>query len=122
MIRMHLRDLSKNIEIQIYESLEERFMDSEERYVRCFKKLAAADDFAAVQTLAAAGDWQETLRRAHNLKGVCGSLGLTKLQSQLAELVRILRSQDFTADAVVAQLQVIAPEWQKTLELIDSLA
>ena len=83
---MRLKDLSQYIEIDIDEALEERFMDSEELYVRFLRKLAASNDLAVVEDFVAQQNWPEALRKAHNLKGVCGSLGLTKLQEQLAQL------------------------------------
>ena len=45
---MHLHDLEKYIAIDIAEALEERFMDSEELYVRFLRKLAASNDLAVV--------------------------------------------------------------------------
>ena len=63
----------------------------------------------------------EALRKAHNLKGVCGSLGLTKLQGQLAALVKLLRSEGFTAEQVAGQLHDIRPEWERTLDCIRQL-
>ena len=118
---MHLHDLEKYIAIDIAEALEERFMDSEELYVRFLRKLAASNDLAVVEDFVAQQNWPEALRKAHNLKGVCGSLGLTKLQEQLAQLVKLLRSEGFTAEQVEAQMALIKPEWERTLECIRSL-
>ena len=118
---MKLRDLSQYIEIDIAEALEERFMDSEELYIRFLRKLETADDFAAVEELVTQRNRSEALRRAHNLKGVCASLGLTKLQEQLAQLVKLLRSEGFTDEQVVAQLVAIKPEWERTLHCIRKL-
>ena len=118
---MRLKDLSQYIEIDIDEALEERFMDSEELYVRFLKKLEAANDLVVVENFVAEQNWPEALRKAHNLKGVCGSLGLTKLQGQLAALVKLLRSEGFTAEQVAAQLVLIKPEWDKTLACIRKL-
>ena len=118
---MHLQELSNHIEIDIDEALEERFMDSEELYVRFLKKLEAANDLAAVADCVAQQNWPEALRKAHNLKGVCGSLGLTRLQERLAQLVKLLRSVGFTQKQVVAQLAEISPEWERTLECIRQL-
>ena len=118
---MRLKDLSQYIEIDIDEALEERFMDSEELYVRFLKKLEAANDLAVVENFVAEQNWPEALRKAHNLKGVCGSLGLTKLQEQLEQLVKLLRSEGFTAAQVEAQLAALRPEWERTLECIRSL-
>ena len=96
-------------------------MDSEELYVRFLRKLEAANDLAAVEGFVAERNWPEALRKAHNLKGVCGSLGLTKLQEQLAALVKLLRSEGFTAERVAAQLEAIKPEWERTLAYIREL-
>ena len=96
-------------------------MDSEELYVRFLRKLAAANDLAVVEDFVAQQNWPEALRKAHNLKGVCGSLGLTKLQAELAALVKLLRSEGFTAEQVEAQMALIKPEWERTLECIRSL-
>ena len=118
---MKLGDLNKYIYIDIAEALEERFMDSEELYVRFLKKLEAANDLAVVAGLVEQQNWPEALRKAHNLKGVCGSLGLTKLQAQLAALVKLLRSEGFTPEQVAAQLAKIRPEWERTLACIRQL-
>lgn len=96
-------------------------MDSEELYVRFLKKLEAANDLVVVENFVAEQNWPEALRKAHNLKGVCGSLGLTKLQGQLAALVKLLRSEGFTAEQVAGQLHVIRPEWERTLDCIHQL-
>ena len=118
---MRLQDLPKFIEINIDEALEERFMESEELYIRFLRKLEAAIDLVVVEELIAQQNWTEALRKAHNLKGVCGSLGLTKLQGQLAELVKLLRSESFTPEQVAAQLVAIKPEWERTLACIRQL-
>lgn len=118
---MKLCELNKYIDIDITEALEERFMDSEELYISFLRKLEAANDLAVVEALVAEKNWPEALRKAHNLKGVCGSLGLTKLQSQLAELVKLLRSEGFTPTQVAAQLASIKPEWERTLACIREL-
>lgn len=118
---MKLQELPKFIHIAIAESLEERFMDSEELYVRFLRKLEAADELTAVEQLIKQENWPEALRRAHNLKGVCGSLGLVTLQEKLAELVKLLRSEDFTKAQAQAMLVSIKPEWEKTLKCIGEL-
>ena len=118
---MKLCDLNKYIYIDIAEALEERFMDSEELYVRFLRKLVAANDLAVVEDFVAQQNWPEALRKAHNLKGVCGSLGLTKLQAELAALVKLLRSEGFTAEQVEGQLHDLRPEWERTLDCIRQL-
>ena len=48
---MRLQDLPKFIEINIDEALEERFMESEELYIRFLRKLEAANDLVVVEEL-----------------------------------------------------------------------
>ncbi len=118
---MQLQELQKFINIAIAESLEERFMDSEELYVRFLRKLEAANELVAVEQLIEQENWPEALRKAHNLKGVCGSLGLITLQDNLAELVKLLRTEGFTKEQAQTMLAVIKPEWEKTLACIREL-
>lgn len=118
---MELQELPQYLTIDITGSLEERFMDSEELYIRFLRKLLTASDFAALKERAAAEDWQEALRRAHNLKGVCANLGLTAMSADFAQLVQLLRSESFQPQQVQAQLTAIEPEWDKTLQYIKEL-
>ena len=68
---MHLQELPQYVAIDIQEALEERFMESEAMYVRFLRKLLTTDDYRLMEEAAAAENWQEVLRYAHNLKGVC---------------------------------------------------
>ena len=93
---MHLQELPQYVAIDIQEALEERFMESEAMYVRFLRKLLTSDDYKLMEEAAEAGNLQEVLRYAHNLKGVCATLGLTGLQAQFADIVSLLRSGDYT--------------------------
>lgn len=118
---MNLQELPRYISIDVAGSLEDRFMGSKELYVRFLRKLLTSADFAALQELAAADDWQEALRRAHNLKGVCANLGLTDLSAAFAGLVQLLRSEGFQPQQARRKLAAIVPEWEKTLRYIGAL-
>lgn len=118
---MNLQELPRYISIDVAGSLEDRFMGSEELYVRFLRKLLTTADFAALQERTAAGDWQEALRRAHNLKGVCANLGLTDLSAAFAGLVQLLRSDGFQPQQAQSQLAAIVPQWKKTLRYIGEL-
>lgn len=118
---MKLQELPQYIVIDVQNSLEERFMDSEELYARFLRKLPASADFAALQARVAAGDWPEALRLAHNLKGVCANLGLTVMSAAFAGLVQLLRSESFAPQQARECLAAIEPEWEKTLSYIKKL-
>ena len=64
---MQLQELKNYLDIDIAESLEERFMDEEAFYLRFLRKLLVTQDFALLEQAVAAGDWAEALRKAHNL-------------------------------------------------------
>ena len=117
---MHLQELPQYVAIDIQEALEERFMESEAMYVRFLRKLLTTDDYR-LEEAAAAENWQEVLRYAHNLKGVCATLGLTGLQAQFADIVSLLRSEKYIVAQLQAKLAAVKHEWQRTLQYIEQL-
>lgn len=118
---MRLQELPQYVAIDIKEALEERFMESEAMYVRFLRKLLTNDDYRLMEEAAAAENWQEVLRYAHNLKGVCATLGLTGLQARFADIVSLLRSEEYTVAQLQEKLVVVKHEWQRTLQYIEQL-
>ncbi len=118
---MILDDLPNYIDINIAKGLEERFMGSEALYVRFLRKLAASQEFAQLQVAVQAANWQEALRLAHNLKGVCATLELGILSATFAAIVTLLRSDSFAPQDVQQQLVAAQGEWDKTLACIEKL-
>ena len=118
---MHLQELPQYVAIDIQEALEERFMESKAMYVRFLRKLLVTQDFALLEQAVASGDWAEALRKAHNLKGVCANLGLNSLSGRFAAIVKLLRSDGFTAAEVRALLAALQPEWERTLLYIGKV-
>lgn len=118
---MKLNDLPSFLEIKVQESLEERFMESEALYVRFLKKLLSDTNVAELKQAVAAADWETALRKAHNLKGVCANLGLTKLSRDFAAIVAELRSDAYTAQSVKTLLNEALTEWEKTIACIGKL-
>lgn len=118
---MQLQELKNYLDIDIAESLEERFMDEEAFYLRFLRKLLVTQDFVLLEQAVAAGDWAEALRKAHNLKGVCANLGLNSLSGRFAAIVKLLRSDGFTAAEVRALLAALQPEWERTLLYIGKV-
>ncbi len=118
---MRLQELSRYIDINIAAGLEERFMGSEELYVRFLRKLAASQEMAQLQAAVAAEDWQEALRLAHNLKGVCATLELYRLAATFEAVVMLLRGEVFAPKDVKALLLAVEYEWDKTVKYINKL-
>lgn len=118
---MRLQELPQYVVIDIQEALEERFMESEAMYVRFLRKLLTTYDYKLMEEAAETGNWQEVLRYAHNLKGVCATLGLTGLQAQFADIVNVLRSEEYTVPQLQAMLAAVKNDWQRTLQYIEEL-
>lgn len=118
---MQLKDLQQYLDIDIAESLAERFMDDETLYLRFLRKLLTTQDFSLLEQFVEEENWAEALRKAHNLKGVCANLGLVSLAAAFAELVKLLRSDSFTAQQVRAQLEALRSSWQQALHYIEQV-
>ena len=118
---MRLQELPQYVAIDIQEALEERFMESEAMYVRFLRKLLTTDDYRLMEEAAEAGNLQEVLRYAHNLQGVCATLGLTGLQAQFADIVNLLRREEYTVAQLQEKLVAVQNDWQRTLQYIEQL-
>lgn len=118
---MKLMDLPAVLDIDVQGSLEERFMESEALYVRFLRKLLADTNVAELQKAFAEENWDEVLRKAHNLKGVCANLGLNSLSGNFAAIVAELRSGCHTAQGIAPLLQRAVVEWNKTTAYIGQL-
>lgn len=115
---MQLMELQHYLTIDIAESLEERFMDDEAFYLRFLRKLLTTQDFSLLEQYVQEENWAEALRKAHNLKGVCANLGLLQLAADFAALVKLLRSEGFSAQQVREQLAQLRGEWETALDYI----
>lgn len=118
---MQLKELPSFLEIDIKSSLEDRFMESEALYVRFLKKLLNDTNVVELKQAVDAEDWENAMRKAHNLKGVCANLGLTKLNRDFAAIVAELRSDTYTAQSVGSLLEKALIEWEKTTIWISKL-
>jgi two-component system, sensor histidine kinase and response regulator len=85
-------------------------------YARILAKYARnhGDDVQHLRTLIAAGDHEGAHRVAHTLKGAAGTLGLTRIQSAMAELIEGIRAgrsasglESAILDAEVAHVELL---------------
>ena len=51
----------------------------------------------------------------------CATLGLTGLQAQFADIVSLLRSEEYTVAQLQAKLAAVKNDWQRTLQYIEQL-
>lgn len=60
--------------------------------------------------------FDETLAQVHALKGICGTLGFTKLYEISSEIVRKLRAAEF--DGLERRMEQLTEEYDKLCEAI----
>lgn len=91
----------------------ERFMENESLYEKYLQRFATNSSFSDLQNAFSQRDWRDALGISHNLKGVSGSLGFTKLYDLLSSQVALLRQDD--NDGAAALMDDILPEYQRLL-------
>ena len=88
---MNIWDLEKITGADIANTLEDRFMGSEELYVRFLKKLLYDESYMQLKDAAQYGDMKGVEMKDHNLKGVCATVGLTELSDKVSNVVEMVR-------------------------------
>lgn len=97
----------------------ERFMNNEKLYHNFLNKFITNPNFTELETLIGQKDWEQALTISHNLKGVSGSLGFTKLYEQLVTQVNLLRQQK--NEEAAAMMDDIMAEYHRMMDVINNL-
>ncbi len=118
---MKLDELKNYIEIDIESALADRFMDSPKLYIRFLRKLLVTTDFAELEAAAQSGNTDETLRRAHNLKGVCANLGLNGLYKDFSDIVSTIRAGQVDKNIILAKVAAVKLHWDDAIKAIAAL-
>lgn len=71
-----------------------RFLNNEDFYVRCLKKMLLDPSFAALGEALKKSDVENAFHQAHTLKGVVANMGITPLYELTVEIVEPLRHGD----------------------------
>ncbi len=97
-----------------------RFLNNEDFYVRCLKKMLKDPSFAALGEALKQSDAENAFHQAHTLKGVVANMGITPLYDLTVEIVEPLRHGDCNPGlwSVYEKLLANKEEYQ---ELIDRL-
>ena len=83
-------------------------------------KFVDAKDMEELESSLAAKDYDTAFRMAHNLKGVCANLSITKLGASSSELCEELRGGNYT-DKVEPLLAVVQADYEATVAAIRKL-
>lgn len=87
---------------------------------RFLYKFADAKDMEELKNSLAAKDYETAFRMAHNLKGVCANLGISKLGASSSELCEELRDGQYT-DKVEPLMAVVQADYDATLAAVRQL-
>lgn len=73
----------------------ERFLNDENFYLKCLKKMIAAPQFDQLGAALGIGNYEYAFQLTHTLKGMVGNMGLIPLQRAIQEMVEALRHQNY---------------------------
>lgn len=91
----------------------ERFMGNEKLYENYLRKFTTGSHFQDLESALSQNDWAQALAISHNMKGVSGTLGFTRLFELLGSQVTMLRQDDNTSAA--ALMEEIMTEYRRLL-------
>ncbi len=99
----------------------ERFMNNEKMYELYLKRFVESTNYTDLETALSQKDWREALSISHNLKGVTGSLGFTRLYDLMSSQVAMLRQDDNESaaglmDEIMAERQRLLKTARKIVE------
>lgn len=97
----------------------ERFMDSEEMYVRFLKKFLSDKNYDKYLKAAEAKNVEDAFEAMHALKGVTANLGLGKLYEEVRPMVEVYRSGKLDVDP--DNLDRFIKYYAEAIEIIEGL-
>jgi len=118
---MNIWDLEKITEADVANTLEERFMGSEALYVRFLKKLLVDANYGQLKEAVRLGDMKNVEMKAHTLKGVCATLGLTELSSKFSRVVEMVRHGELDDVKLRAHVEDAGSKLRQVLMVIQEL-
>lgn len=118
---MNIWDLEKVTEADVANTLEERFMGTEELYVRFLKKLLVDTNYVQLKEAVQLGDLKNIEMKAHTLKGVCATLGLTELSSKFSRIVEMVRHGETDDVKMRAHVEDAGNKLRQVLMVIQEL-
>lgn len=118
---MKIWDLERITDADVATTLEERFMGSEALYVRFLKKLLVDANYGQLKEALVNGDIKGIELKAHTLKGVCATLGLTELSDKFSNIVILVRGGETDEAKLRAHIEDAGSKLRQVLAVIEEL-
>lgn len=90
----------------------------EDRVTRFLGKFKDDSMLEPLETSLEAKNYEEAFRAAHNLKGVCQNLGITKLADSSSELCETMRNGEPTVD-IAPLLEAVRRDYAVTMQALE---
>lgn len=118
---MNIWDLERITGADVATTLEERFMGNEALYVRFLKKFLADANYGQLKEALLSGDTKGIELKAHTLKGVCATLGLTELSDKFSQVVAMVRNGETDDAKLKTHIEDAGNKLRQVLMVIQEL-
>lgn len=92
----------------------------EERVERFIKSFPSQDMISPIEKSISEKNYKQAFFDAHTLKGLCATLGLSKLYKSVSELTESMRGEELSGDPV-ALLKAAKEDYKLTVDTIAKL-
>lgn len=106
--------LAANID---YENGKKRFAGNEVLYEKYLLKFKEDAHYEAVKAAFESENYEEMQKTAHTLKGVAGTLGLTDIYQNCADIVAALRSEN--REQIPQLFHSLQHAYEKTMDILE---
>lgn len=92
----------------------------EERVEKFLKAFPQQDVISPIEKALAAGDYKNAFMHAHSLKGICATLGISRLYKSSSDLTEAMRNGVVVEDPLPL-LEIVKADYKQTVESIALL-
>ena len=106
--------------INVKEAMQ-RFMNNEQLWIKFLKKFKADSSYEKLVKSIEEKEWNKAFEAAHTLKGITGTLALSKLHDLVSRQTDYLRGEDNDFEAAVGMMPEITEVYENVLKLIEEV-
>lgn len=92
----------------------------EERIEKFLKAFPDQDVISPIESALEAGDYKNAFMHAHSLKGICATLGISKLCKSASDLTEAIRNGEVKEDPIPL-FEIVKSDYKQTIDSISLL-